>query len=175
MTKHRPNRFARFVFRMGVTVCVLIATLSAVSIRWQFGVTVSGVVVSIAGAGVLVYPATQGTPAAFLEPNIGNFVPWILTYVSPGGSVPAGIMPRGWTLRGYPLWMPFVGALIPAVIAWKRLRRPLPGHCRKCGYDLTGNTSGTCPECGRKTDAQPIRTNTGVTRESSNDDLEAIS
>jgi hypothetical protein len=21
-------------------------------------------------------------------------------------------------------------------------------HCRKCGYCLTGNTSGTCPECG---------------------------
>lgn len=23
-----------------------------------------------------------------------------------------------------------------------------PGHCRKCDYDLTGNRSGTCPECG---------------------------
>jgi DNA-directed RNA polymerase subunit RPC12/RpoP len=24
-----------------------------------------------------------------------------------------------------------------------------PGlHCRKCGYNLTGNTSGICPECG---------------------------
>jgi hypothetical protein len=21
-------------------------------------------------------------------------------------------------------------------------------HCKKCGYDLTGNTSGVCPECG---------------------------
>jgi rubrerythrin len=21
--------------------------------------------------------------------------------------------------------------------------------CRGCGYDLTGNTSGVCPECGR--------------------------
>jgi hypothetical protein len=24
----------------------------------------------------------------------------------------------------------------------------LPNHCRGCGYDLTGNVSGTCPECG---------------------------
>jgi len=24
-----------------------------------------------------------------------------------------------------------------------------PGHCDWCGYDLTGNTSGTCPECGK--------------------------
>ena len=22
------------------------------------------------------------------------------------------------------------------------------GHCRNCEYDLTGNLSGTCPECG---------------------------
>jgi len=26
-----------------------------------------------------------------------------------------------------------------------RLRR---GLCRSCGYDLTGNASGVCPECG---------------------------
>ncbi len=23
-----------------------------------------------------------------------------------------------------------------------------PGSCQKCGYDLTGNVSGVCPECG---------------------------
>lgn len=22
------------------------------------------------------------------------------------------------------------------------------GHCRQCGYNLTGNTTGICPECG---------------------------
>lgn len=26
------------------------------------------------------------------------------------------------------------------------------GLCPACGYDLTANMSGTCPECGRKTD-----------------------
>ena len=32
-------------------------------------------------------------------------------------------------------------------------RRRLRGHsndCRKCGYNLTGNVSGTCPECGQE-------------------------
>lgn len=29
---------------------------------------------------------------------------------------------------------------------WRRIR--LPGHCRKCGYNLSGNVSGVCPECG---------------------------
>lgn len=39
--------------------------------------------------------------------------------------------------------------LIPVAILW-RLDRPRipPGHCATCGYDLTGNTSGRCPECG---------------------------
>ena len=28
------------------------------------------------------------------------------------------------------------------------LFRELLGRCRGCGYDLTGNASGVCPECG---------------------------
>ncbi len=28
--------------------------------------------------------------------------------------------------------------------------KPLPPrHCRNCGYNLTGNVSGRCPECGQ--------------------------
>jgi hypothetical protein len=30
-------------------------------------------------------------------------------------------------------------------------RRRRPGTCRRCGYNLTGNVSGVCPECGRPT------------------------
>jgi hypothetical protein len=29
-----------------------------------------------------------------------------------------------------------------------RDRRPPPHCCQGCGYDLTGNVSGRCPECG---------------------------
>jgi len=31
-----------------------------------------------------------------------------------------------------------------------RMRRA-KGLCRNCGYDLTGNVSGVCPECGEAT------------------------
>ena len=30
---------------------------------------------------------------------------------------------------------------------WRRRHRP--GYCSACGYNLLGNTSGTCPECGK--------------------------
>ena len=43
-----------------------------------------------------------------------------------------------------------------AVVAWRllerrrtlRSRRRSKGLCTECGYDLTGNVSGKCPECG---------------------------
>ncbi len=47
-----------------------------------------------------------------------------------------------------PLWVMFLAGLLPFTwITWRDRRRIQPGHCRQCGYDLTGNVSGTCPEC----------------------------
>ena len=54
---------------------------------------------------------------------------------------------------GGTIWIPAKYGLLlvvpPAVLLWwlDRPRIP-PGHCQKCGYDLTGNVSGKCPECG---------------------------
>jgi hypothetical protein len=48
-----------------------------------------------------------------------------------------------------PLWLPLVIIAIPTAILWHRDRRRYPpGHCRQCGYNLTGNESGKCPEMG---------------------------
>jgi len=47
-----------------------------------------------------------------------------------------------------PLWIPFLLAAIPTVWLWRRDRRPPKGSCQACGYNLTGNTSRVCPECG---------------------------
>ena len=47
-----------------------------------------------------------------------------------------------------PMWCFLVIASIPIVFLWWR-DRPIPsGLCQHCGYNLTGNVSGRCPECG---------------------------
>lgn len=38
-------------------------------------------------------------------------------------------------------------------------------QCSICGYDLTGNTSGTCPECGQTFSESPPRQRTNPRRE----------
>jgi hypothetical protein len=52
-----------------------------------------------------------------------------------------------------------ISVLFAAAVAapWRFVqwwRRPRPGCCQGCGYDLTGNVSGRCPECGRPTVAR---------------------
>ncbi len=48
-----------------------------------------------------------------------------------------------------PLWCiaPFV--FIPTFLLWRRDHRYPDGHCRNCGYNLTGNVTGICSECGQ--------------------------
>ena len=54
--------------------------------------------------------------------------------------------------------------LVPLTVTWligrfeaadvyREVRRRLPNACPACGYDLTGNRSGVCPECGRAVEA----------------------
>ena len=60
----------------------------------------------------------------------------------------------------------FVSAMtiIPAaVLIWigailsRQEMRGTPGHCAECGYCLTGNASGVCPECGKRIKRPRVR------------------
>jgi len=53
-----------------------------------------------------------------------------------------------------PLWIPFLVGLASFGIIWGIIRRRTGTLCDRCGYDLTGNVSGVCPECGTKAPKQ---------------------
>lgn len=44
----------------------------------------------------------------------------------------------------YVVPVPIISALV-LLLPWPGAR---PGRCARCGYDLRGNVSGVCPECG---------------------------
>ena len=46
------------------------------------------------------------------------------------------------------LWLVSGALLIVSLIRHRRRWRSGPPSCLRCGYNLTGNTSGRCPECG---------------------------
>ena len=59
----------------------------------------------------------------------------------------------------YPGWWKEPIYLVLAIIDYKppdvETVRRQKGQCPGCGYGLTGNLSGTCPECGREIDFIP--------------------
>lgn len=71
----------------------------------------------------------------------------------PGGIVyDYHVLTRAW-FAAVCIATPVVAVLVHALLS---RRRPRPDGCSACGYDLTGNASGTCPECGTRITASHI-------------------
>ena len=73
-----------------------------------------------------------------------------------GGFVPCRVQ----ILAYSPAWVPVaLFAFYPMFVfvrgPLRRWRRDREGLCVKCGYNLTGNVSGICPECGRPIEKPP--------------------
>ena len=79
----------------------------------------------------------------------------------PMSRYPAPYANAGWRVSA-PYWFLFaICSLWPfftcmRVVTLRRQGRARTGRCKQCGYDLTGNVSGICPECGA-----PLRTGKG--------------
>jgi hypothetical protein len=62
------------------------------------------------------------------------------------------------TVAAVPDWfLLLLFSALPLGRAWRYLarRRRAAGQCAACGYDLTGNVTGVCPECGTPASAPP--------------------
>ena len=138
MTKHH-NRLARWVFRIGVAVCMLIVVVSALSSWRSFNASGAGWDVRVNYGSVYVLPDSIARRDAWsIGPASQDFHLWMVKWQI-----------FGVTVRSFPTWMFLIAGLLPTYLAWRRLHRKYPpGRCQCCGYDLTGNVTGKCSECG---------------------------
>jgi hypothetical protein len=91
------------------------------------------------------------TPALTLSwgpTTIASGLSYVETTYHSGGS--SGAM-------GCPIWG-FVAAFSCPTLVLRKLRhdRAPAGSCGTCGYDLTGNVSGRCPECGHPCNEEQV-------------------
>ena len=93
-------------------------------------------------------------PALLLLGIVSFFLPhhqriWPLTIALIGvTAVLMNLNAAHWlTFRLWSLVQFETAAVAVAAIFW-RSRKKAPGFCHRCNYNLTGNTSGICPECG---------------------------
>ena len=139
------HRLRKFTLWTGTTLCVLIVAAFVVSGWWLLAVQVPtgyGPAVTASGGAFGVLLEEQWSEAFVLESRT----------VSPWGSGPNwrwwNYWEVDWRRIAVPLYAVLLAVAVPTLLVWRFGRKPVrPGHCG-CGYDLTGNTSGVCPECG---------------------------
>ncbi len=148
----RHRRIHRIVKWLGLLSCLAVAAAFAVSERWAIhwvspttryglGVGAGAFVVGWRPAGWLRgserYPASPGWMVASLADGTQT-VWWVRRS-----------MLQVWSGIEVSLWIPFVILVVPTIFIWLRERKRIPpGSCRQCRYNLAGNSSGICPECG---------------------------
>ena len=144
------NRFRKLILITGTTLSVLIAIAFVASARWWFGPPGWPSVCVDKGAVALTLGYRSGWASGvhegqFARWNSWNLVPDIRVDLE-GGKV------RIDELGAIGIWIPlyglFLAVALPTLLVWRLVPRFPDGHCRHCGYNLEGNTSGTCPECG---------------------------
>lgn len=138
----------------GTVACGLLLLAAAAGLRWRWVDVYNDRhrIVRIDRGALTTFWTHESSGGIISRYAIGpNYDSWRESFRSyASGSWPAleSIGPRAWILVT-PLWIPFVLIGVPTALLWRLdRRRAAPGRCRKCNYDLTGNLSGRCPECG---------------------------
>jgi len=104
-----------------------------IRLRWTLIGFVVGIIFTLIGSALRY-------PLFFIYPGL-LLAEFILFFVSPLFS------------NSY-IFLPLCNVLVytafGTTIGWiLTIPRPFPeGHCKNCDYNLTGNESGVCPECG---------------------------
>jgi len=150
-----PSRTRRILKWTGFGLSLLSLLIWVASFLWFGRVRVGG---RIALAILWGRLACEVYPSGRLPPFVSSI--GILPYTD------LGIRNRGWPWTAgptpplqtvdIPLSFVLIVTAIPTAWLFHRDRRRIrPGCCLRCGYDLTGNPSVVCTECGAPTAPAP--------------------
>ena len=133
----RRSRLLRVAKWGGVVACLVVGVCGIVNCFTNYAIRLYSVVIEVNDGWI-------GIGVLFGDVNVYCF-----EWESAGNSSSI--------FFGIPVYL-FVGPLVlllvlltlPTALLWHLDRRRFPpGHC-PCGYDLRGNVSGVCPECGNE-------------------------
>ncbi|OWY70048.1 hypothetical protein B7486_17245 [cyanobacterium TDX16] len=151
----KPEILRKRIRRLTVVAlasCILLSTASALSFWRGIGYFRGALQIEMIDGGLIVGANTiddsMFSGFAVTSRSLPNH--GLLTQLHDFLSMPTLVSQRA---NGSTYWIafgPFILALVlVAGLAHFFSRRRIPsGHCHQCGYDLTGNESGRCPECG---------------------------
>lgn len=130
------RRLRKFILITGTMLSLLIAATFGVSARWQISAGVPNGLCLYLGHGAISAEITGPDDV----PSVMRNLSWDLGLWNWWGA--------GKYFIDLPLYAVLAAVAIPTLLVWRFGPKPVKaGHCR-CGYDLTGNESGICPECG---------------------------
>ena len=157
----------------GVCNSLALLAVATVSMWYEFMLNIGPLYLGFSWGRV--YSLWDGN-GEFLRASTVNEHPAILDALRPVGLVPAFWSGSSNWFVSIPLWILFaLSALVTALLWWRDRRRLKPGHCSRCGYDLTGSVSGRCSECGAHVAAAARRRGASSRRDKADSiDSEAI-
>jgi hypothetical protein len=157
----RGRAASRVLLWMSVAASVVVLAVWLASGWYTLCVNYYGVVVVDIERGCITVLKDLGSRRFFwgtefwwaLRPARGSSLRWTLPHTAQCAQSTCGI----WGEINMPLWSLFLVAAVPMLLWVRRGRSHPPGHCAICGYDLTGNVSGVCSECGTATEPNKPR------------------
>ena len=149
----RSSQLRRLAKWVGVAICTLIAVVWVIGGWWYAYYAIRPEITLHIDSGCVSYIQIARIPTyrRKRDRNLAQFEIAFSPFPTPKWKwTPKYLASKGNRLLTLPCWIPLLFVGLPtAILFWRDRRRRIPAaHCQKCGYDLTGNTSGRCPECG---------------------------
>ncbi len=123
-------------------MCVLISALFVLSAWWRLWIEFRDGPFLGVHAGALEYLPHSGSPWT------GQWAVSCLRHWAGLRFALVGVMESDEITL--PLIYPFAAVALPTLLVWRFVPKFPRGHCRRCGYNLTGLTEARCPECGAR-------------------------